>query len=646
MRVAYSLVAISALFALGLAVLFLTLPGADSGGLGLRVPENYGDVAPSQAEGGRGGSPHALPPAETPWPSSRELGCPSRDLRLLVLSADGGESTLPAIRQTLDYLGTPYSVYIASEEPPLTRERLAEGCRGFYQGVILASGNLSYTPPGEERTRSALSGEEWRALREYEAEFGVRRLAWYAYPGPEYGLRPPESSGEAPIRARLTARGREIFGYLNPETPVEVREAFVYRARPTGDATPLLVDGEGHALAVLAERPGGRKTLALTFSSNPWLTHNLLLSYGLIDWVTGGLFLGERRVYLTAHVDDVFIPDQLVGGGSYRMTGEDLRVSAARQREWRSRELFSELRLDLAYNAYGTTGLYIPDTLTPAARELQEEFRWINHTYRHLDWDEVDYRTAASELEQNDAWARQTNLARYSPLNLVTPEYSGLNNPEAMRAARREGIRYLVGDTSEPGFDNPSPNAGLYHPLEPDIFVIPRYPTNLGFDVSTPREWTADYNRRYRDFWGENLTYREVLDRESDVLLSYMLKGDINPLMFHQANLRAYDGEHTLLTDLLQTTLRKYSALLRLPVLSPPMEKLGERVKRRTAYDGAGVMASAVPGERVRLLSRRAAEAPVTGLDTPGAEVYGGEPTTYVGLRPGEPVVLPLQSNR
>ncbi|ABG05587.1 conserved hypothetical protein [Rubrobacter xylanophilus DSM 9941] len=643
MRAAHGTAAVFGLFALGLAVLFLTLPGAGRDELGLRVPENYGDVVPSQASGGRGASPHALPPASSPWPSSEGLGCPTRDLRLLVLSADGEETTLPAIRQTLDYLGTPYSVYVAAEEPPLTRERLAEGCHGFYQGVILASGNLSYVPPGEERPRSALSEEEWEALREYESEFGVRRAAWYAYPEPEYGLREPEGSGDEPVRARLTAEGRELFGYLNPESPVEVRDAFVYRARPAPDAIPLLVDGRGHALAVLAEHPGGRQTLALTFSSNPWLTHNLLLSYGLVDWVTGGLFLGERRVYLTAHVDDVFIPDQLVGGGSYRMTGEDLRAAAARQREWRSRELFRELRLDLAFNAYGTTGLYIPDTLTPAARELEAEFRWINHTYRHLDWDEVGYRTAASELEQNDAWARGSELSRYSPVNLVTPEYSGLGNPQAMRAARAAGIRYLVGDTSEPGFDNPSPNAGLSHPLEPSIFVVPRYPTNLGFDVSTPREWTSDYNRRYRDFWGRRLSYAEVLDRESDVLLSYMLKGDINPIMFHQANLRAYDGEHTLLTDLLHATLRKYAALYRLPVLSPPMQELGERARRRTAYDRAGVMASASPGGRVRLLSRRAAEAPVTGLESPGAEVYGGEPTTYVALEPGEPAVLPLR---
>ena len=42
--------------------------------------------------------------------------CPV-DMRLLVISADGTEPVLSAIRQTLDYLGTPYSIYVAAQHP-------------------------------------------------------------------------------------------------------------------------------------------------------------------------------------------------------------------------------------------------------------------------------------------------------------------------------------------------------------------------------------------------------------------------------------------------------------------------------------------------------------------------------------------------
>src|SRR5947208_1517827 len=37
------------------------------------------------------------------------------EMRILVLSADGIEAALPAITQTLHYLGTPYTTYIASK---------------------------------------------------------------------------------------------------------------------------------------------------------------------------------------------------------------------------------------------------------------------------------------------------------------------------------------------------------------------------------------------------------------------------------------------------------------------------------------------------------------------------------------------------
>src|SRR5206468_2897952 len=110
---------------------------------------------------------------------------------------------------------------------------------------------------------------------------------------------------------------------------------------------------------------------------------------------------------------------------------------------------------------------------------------------------------------------------------------------------------------------NPSPNAGICSPGQPAVLMIPRHPTNLYFNVSTPAEWVAEYNSFYGQAglipppwgWGYDLNYEQILDRESQALLSYLLKGDIDPLMFHQPNLRAYDGTHTLLGDLLDATL-------------------------------------------------------------------------------------------
>ena len=69
-----------------------------------------------------------------------------------------------------------------------------------------------------------------------------------------------------------------------------------------------------------------------------------------------------------------------------------------------------------------------------------------------------------------------------------------------MQAAYDVGIRQLVSDTSVAGQDNPSPNAGIWNALVPGILEIPRFPTDLDYDVSTPDEWTARRQRpRHED---------------------------------------------------------------------------------------------------------------------------------------------------
>ena len=53
----------------------------------------------------------------------------------------------------------------------------------------------------------------------------------------------------------------------------------------------------------------GQQFLTQTFDSNPYLTHDLVLAYGLLNWVTKGVFLGDYHVYATQEIDDFFIDD-------------------------------------------------------------------------------------------------------------------------------------------------------------------------------------------------------------------------------------------------------------------------------------------------------------------------------------------------
>jgi hypothetical protein len=176
--------------------------------------------------------------------------------------------------------------------------------------------------------------------------------------------------------------------------------------------------------------------------------------------------------------------------------------------------------------------------------------------------------------------------------------------------------------------------------------MIPRRPVNLYYNVTTPSQWTSEYNYIYHSYWGRDLSYSELLDKESDVLLQYMLRGEIDPWMFHQGNLRAYDGVHFLLGDLLDRTLQKYSAIFVLPVRSMAMAELGVWTKNRMRFDAAGMRCSFVPRDGViTITAPQAAVVPVTGLCTGSSEVYGGQCISHVSLSPGQTVSYSFAPN-
>ena len=584
------------------------------------------------------------------------------DLKILVIAADGNEVDLAAIKQALDYQGTPYTIYIAAQTPNgLTPDKLSNGCHGYYSGVILTNGTLSYY--NGTAWASALSTQEWSNLWSYESTMGVREVSWYTYPTADFGYQAPSGAVDTsvtPISTQLTAQGQASFLYMNANATIPIQNAYTYTAQPLTDGatTPLLSDANGNALAAIRSYADGRQVLSLTFDSNPYLVHTLLLSNGLINWVTKGLVLGQRHVYMSAQVDDVFIddaewtPNTVCGtpvdntNSIYRIGGSDLQAVINWQNAKRSDSVAGSTTLTMAYNGYGTSnGAYTPDTLTPTAVANQAQFNWVSHTYNHTNLDSVDYATASSELALNNQAARKLKLGptNFTTRAMVTPDVSGLTNPNFLQAAYDKGIRYLVTDTSIPAYNNPAPNVGIYNTYQPQILMIPRHANNLFFNVSTPDEWVAEYNCVYSSFWGRNLSYQEILDKESQMLLVYLLKGDSDPLMFHQPNLRAYDGTHTLLGDLIDMTLQKYSQYYNLPIENLTMNTLGASVADWMQYLGAGVTASIVPGKSITITAQQATIVPITGLNTFLSEVYGGQHISYIHLAAGRSVTLPLR---
>jgi hypothetical protein len=647
------------------------------------------------------------------------------DQKVLILASDGTEADLPAIQQALDYIGVPYTVFKAAVPPPadlVNTDRLTallsdSALHSYYQGVILTNDSLGYTANGS--WLSALSTAEWTALANWEIKFGIRQINWYSYPNPNLGLAyplPGVDTTTTPISATFTTAGtvsgQSIFGsYVNTANPLPIQNAYTYLTTINDPTTyPIMVDASGHALGAVRNFPDGRQMLSLTFDSSASQTHNLVLSYGLVNWVTKGLFLGERRIYLTAQPDDIFLGDTIWEDkatnqppacgtnveattlNEYRLTGADLNAFVAWQKSAAVQNLAPLFRLELPFNGFGNTSAYLTDpsvgitndTLTPALIANKNEFNWVSHTYDHTELDNtatttINYSFTYNELSLNKQNASQLNYLPngFSGRSLVTPMYTGLTNTQALSAIYNFGIRYMVTDTSRVGYNNPAPNIGFYNSgtyngKSYNLFMLPRHPVNLYFNVTTPTQWLAEDNCLYPvGANGHINTYADLLDRESSQLLNYLLRGDMDPLMFHQANMRAYDGTHSLLSDLVDATLAKYKQYFKLPVVSSggpvipstdPLcaganpckqgaeDRLAYNMSKRTDLLSAGITASVVPGASITLKATKAARVSLTGLPTTTncascstPETYGGQTIVYVTLKAGQSVTLPIK---
>jgi len=592
-------------------------------------------------------------------PASAAVAGASTDLAVLVVSATTNDAALPAIRQALDFLGTPYTVHVASAQPgTLTADRLASGTRGFYSSVMLTDAALAYSPDGTTWT-SALSPAEWAALNQYEVDFAVRRLNWSGYPNPDTGFNWPtaayDSTGNAAV-GTWSAAARASFPYLVTSNAFAVSNVWTYLATPLDTNTTVwLADAQGHAL-IAVQKLGGREVLSLTFDNAPWLIHSTVLAHGLVTWANKGLFLGERHTYLSAQVDDVFLADEMWPGGEFRQSAKDWQATINWQAKFNTRTLGRNFRYDMAFNGLGTVaGEYENDDLTPFVKQSGKSmFKWISHTFTHTNLNTVDYATALSEITKNNQTAGNLGLPNYSRMNMVTPQISGLQNPQFIKAAYDAGIRYLVSDTSIPSHRAASPNTGLPNWVEPRILMIPRHANNLFYNVSTPAEWVSEYNYIYNGYWGRDLSYAEILDNQADLLLGFLLKGDISPLMFHQPNLRDYNGQgNTLLGDLLDAVANKYERLYNFPALSPTMNNLATTLQQRMNYNASGVVATRHADNTLTLTVTKAARIPVTGLVNGGvvsftgttapvisAETYAGQRITYLTLAAGQSVTV------
>jgi len=590
--------------------------------------------------------------------------------KILLLTATGDEPSYQAARDALDRIGMPYQAVTAVSQD-VTDAMLTDGASTCnFSAVLFATSGLGFWDPAIAPAgawTSALSPDEWSRIDAFEVACGAREAVWYAWPSPDLGLAFQSGFSSDESVDGLIA-DTSFFLRVPSGARIPYRHAAGYRASivdPT--VTRAIVrDASGGVLLAVNRTVDGREQLISTVDSNPYLAHSLALEYDMLRWLTRGIFVGEKRSYLAPQIDDIFLDNDMwvVGSGNtgsvqFRITGSDLDAFVSWQQGFRGRlPAGSSFIATMAFNGLGTLTSEYPDgSLLRAATRAGSKLTWLNHTWDHENMDAMTRAEARDEVARNCKKAKDLKLHGFSCFELVTPDMSGLTNLPAVQGMLDAGTRFVVSDTSitellrpaNPG-TNPSFNVGRVSPTDARLYQIPRHPTSVFYDVREPATELDEYNHIYHDYYGRDLTYEEFVDKASEFGFYYLMQGDIDPLMFHQANLANYGGGHSLYGDFVEAVAKKFLALSKVPVLTLNQRGIGDEMKSRAQLNGcnasARIVESSTGGRSLVVSGSSACSIPVTGISAPtfgSVSVYGGEATTSFSMgTSGGSVTIPL----
>ncbi len=573
--------------------------------------------------------------------AASSIGAPSQrvDLRVLLVTQTSDEPSLRAWESALRQEGVPFDTLQGAD---IARDRLysSNDNRAYYQAVVLATSSVDAT----------LSATAKDALETFRTTFGIRQVVAYAYPSSRYGLNAPTSSGSmSGAVGSLTPAGIRAFPYLKGPIPFDPY-AYGYRTTPCvtcgGSFTTLLAGTDGSALLGVHTDEGGREQLVSTVDGNPAMLHSQLLRHGLLSWVTKGVYLGHNRNYVAFHIDDVLVPDnrwdvarncnpdpptaECPGTLDIRMTAADVTRAVS----WMKQK---DVKLDLLYNGEGGVAR---DALTKAFLDNRNRFNWINHTYSHPNLDSAALSVINTEIKRNVDWAK-SNRVPLSKTELVTGEHSGLANPSMPQAISNSGIRWIAADASR----EPEQYAiGL-------ALTVPRWPTNVFYNVATRDEQLDEYNYVYLPpSLGGNcvntaqttcrtqpIGWQEYTDLEASIMLRHVLANDPRPHYFHQSNL----AEEGIFYDVAGALVNRYSTYVSAPLVRLSFSEAGTLLSQRKRWQEAASQVTAyVKNGEVFVSSTSAIDVPVTGT-TAGAS-YAGETSGWISVNASTPARLAL----
>ncbi|KAF1943568.1 hypothetical protein EJ02DRAFT_343048 [Clathrospora elynae] len=473
---------------------------------------------------------------------------------------------------------------------------------GNYGGIVMLS-EVGYNYNDEYY--SALTGEQLNDLYAYQSNFGVRMVRLDVFPTTEFGVL---SNGGNLNEEPVSFTNVTGFTTANLKMNVGVSTANIFHTPATIVNSSMaweVATFSTAGTAAVINQIGDRQQMVwfMPFALD-WAASSNILQHSWITWVTRGLFVGFKRIYLNTQVDDMFLetPMYRPEGQVYRAKPDDLSLHVDWQANLNAKmPQGSEFFIEIGHNGNGdietatdsTNGESLcspnnaieysdqPDgwnleymkppgtgsniwPVTPAnyswslkCAEIDELENWfavknqrdafahISHTFSHADLTNATYSDTSKEITFNQAWLKQVGLdaaKRWSGKGIIPPAITGLHNADAIKGWMDNGIVNVVGDNTRPVLRN---QQNSFWPLTSTVEGNGYAGLNIVPRWASIIYYNCDLPACTLQEWIDTSagkgTFDDLLTNTRDTAMRNLFGLHWDPYMFHQANMRVND---------------------------------------------------------------------------------------------------------
>ncbi len=230
-------------------------------------------------------------------------------------------------------------------------------------------------------------------------------------------------------------------------------------------------------------------------------------------------------------------------------------------------------------------------------------------------------------------------------------------NPAFQSALESAGVRNTGGDASKPYPVTPTSTTGPTYPagtsfVEGRFRVIPRYPTNVYYNVATQAQLVDEYNHLYLppELGGvcvntatttcrtSTASWSDIVAAESERIFGHMMGNDPRPHYFHQTNLAESERpEGAVFYPVLNATIADYAHFFNAsePIVQLTPTQISEQLARQEAWSLSSRVTGYIEGTRVVVANGGTAAATIPLSGTEAGTLYGGTRSGWISAARG-----------